>query len=127
LGDLPGAPPSARSLTAAFEAAVAAVAGESRARPGDKTMLDALRPAADALRVAVEAGEDLATGLERAAAAARVGMEASAAMPGVFGRAGELGEAVIGHRDPGATSAYLIVQALALSARGQVATAEAGG
>ncbi|HEU5422382.1 MAG TPA: dihydroxyacetone kinase subunit DhaL [Nitrolancea sp.] len=109
-------PPSTRDLAAAFEAGVAAIQAEGHAVPGNKTMVDALRPAADALLAAVAGEATLALALDRAAAAARAGMAATTAQPGVFGRAGKLGNAAIGHLDPGATSAYLIVQALAHAA-----------
>lgn len=100
-------------VVAAFEAALAGVQARGKASAGEKTMVDALLPATEALRAAVERGEDLATAWEHAAAAARTGMEATIPMLATKGRASYLGERSIGHQDPGATSSYLIVQAIA--------------
>lgn len=102
-----------REVLAAFEAALEGVQARGKATRGEKTMVDAIAPAVDALRAAVEEGADLATALERAAAAARAGMEATIPMLATKGRASYLGERSIGHQDPGATSSYLIIQAIA--------------
>jgi len=102
-----------RDVLAAFEAALEGIKARGKASPGEKTMVDALTPAVDALRAAVEQGQDLSTALDHAAAAARTGMEATIPMLATKGRASYLGERSIGHQDPGATSSYLIVQAIA--------------
>lgn len=104
---------SGRDVLAAFEAALAGVQARGKAVAGEKTMVDALIPAVDALRAAVEAGEDLATAMQHAANAASAGMEATIPMLATKGRASYLGERSIGHQDPGATSTYLIIQAIA--------------
>lgn len=91
------------------EAAEAAITKLSGAKPGDKTILDALHPAAEALR----AGGDL----RAAAAAAREGAEATAQMMATVGRASRLGERSRGAADPGATSLAIILEALASSTR----------
>ncbi|MFI5481532.1 dihydroxyacetone kinase subunit DhaL [Streptomyces rubiginosohelvolus] len=90
----------------AFAAGVAAVGQLGGAQAGDKTMLDALLPAAEAL----------ATSFEGAAEAARSGAVATVPMQARKGRASYLGERSIGHQDPGATSAALLVEALAATA-----------
>jgi dihydroxyacetone kinase-like protein len=102
-----------REVLAAFDAALEGIKARGKASPGEKTMVDALTPAVDALRAAVEQGLDLPTALDHAAAAARTGMEATIPMLATKGRASYLGERSIGHQDPGATSSYLIVQAIA--------------
>lgn len=93
-------------LAQAFAAGVAAVGQLGGAQAGDKTMLDALLPAAKAL----------ATSFDGAANAARAGAEATVPLQARKGRASYLGERSIGHQDPGATSAALLVGALAATA-----------
>ncbi|MFE9461901.1 dihydroxyacetone kinase subunit DhaL [Streptomyces californicus] len=93
----------------AFAAGVAAVGQLGGARAGDKTMLDALLPAAEALALSFDGAAD----------AARAGAEATVPMRARKGRASYLGERSIGHQDPGATSAALLVDALAETADGE--------
>ncbi|MEU8670016.1 dihydroxyacetone kinase subunit DhaL [Streptomyces anulatus] len=95
-------------LARAFAAGVAAVGQLGGAQAGDKTMLDALLPAAEAL----------ATSFDGAANAARAGAEATVPLQARKGRASYLGERSIGHQDPGATSSALLVEALATAADG---------
>jgi dihydroxyacetone kinase-like protein len=76
-------------------------------------MVDALAPAARALHSAADAGETVARAAEAAARAARDGAESTVPMRARKGRASYLGERSIGHQDPGATSAAIIVEALA--------------
>ena len=100
-------------VVAVFRAGAEGLQQRGKAAPGDKTMLDALLPAVDAMRGALEAGSGLAEILERGAAAADAGMRATIAMEARKGRASYLGERSVGHQDPGATAAYLVVQAAA--------------
>ena len=93
---------------AAVEAAVTGVQARGKAEPGDKTMIDALIPARDALRTAVDEGVPLEEALRRAAAAAEEGMKATVPLVARKGRASYLGERSAGHQDPGATSTYLL-------------------
>ena len=97
----------------AFDAGVEGVVFRGRAEAGDKTMLDALLPARDALREATGTGAELALGLSAAAAAAEEGMRATTPLVAKKGRASYLGERSAGHQDPGATSAYLLLKAAA--------------
>jgi phosphoenolpyruvate---glycerone phosphotransferase subunit DhaL len=99
-------------LAAALDEAIAGVVDLGAAQVGDKTMIDALQPAADALRSGVEAGNGLDAALGAAAQAADEGARATVPMQARKGRASYLGERSIGHQDPGATSAALIVRAL---------------
>jgi dihydroxyacetone kinase-like protein len=110
LGDTPTF--EAEQLVAALEAALAAVQDLGQAKLGDKTMVDALAPAVIALRDGVAAGEPLATAVHTAGGAAEEGMRATIPMQARKGRASYLGERSIGHQDPGATSAVLIMRAL---------------
>ena len=101
-----------QQLAAALDAAVAGVVELGAAQPGDKTMVDALQPAAAALRASLDDTGDLAAALAAAEAAAEEGMRATVPMLARKGRASYLGDRSIGHQDPGATSAALIVSAL---------------
>jgi dihydroxyacetone kinase-like protein len=98
-------------FTEAFDAGIQGVVRRGKAEPGDKTMVDALVPALDALRQA--GGDDVAAALERAAQAAREGMESTVPMVARKGRASYLGERSAGHQDPGATSSHLLLKSAA--------------
>jgi phosphoenolpyruvate---glycerone phosphotransferase subunit DhaL len=95
------------------EAGVDGVRLRGKAEPGDKTMLDALIPARDALARAAEEGSSFADGLRAAAAAAEDGMKATVPLVARKGRASYLGERSAGHQDPGATSSWLLMQTAA--------------
>lgn len=102
----------AQDLVAALEAALEGVQARGRAQRGEKTMIDALGPAIDALKAALERGADVPTALGEAANAAEAGMQATIPMLATKGRASYLGERSIGHQDPGATSACLMIKIL---------------
>lgn len=106
-------------LVAMLEAAVDGVIQRGRAQPGDKTMVDALLPAVEALKQAFAEGADTISALERAVAAAEKGMKDTIPMVAKKGRASYLGERSAGHQDPGATSSYLILKALLDTVRTQ--------
>jgi dihydroxyacetone kinase-like protein len=99
-------------LAAALDAAIAAVVDLGAAAPGDKTMVDALMPAAESLRSALDAGVPLQEAVAAACEAAEEGAKATVPLLARKGRASYLGERSIGHQDPGATSAALILRAL---------------
>ncbi len=103
----------AADVVALFQAGIGGVQQRGKAEPGDKTMLDALLPALDAMRAAEQGGSDIAGILDRGAAAAEAGMLATIPMQARKGRASYLGERSIGHQDPGATSSCLLLQAAA--------------
>jgi phosphoenolpyruvate---glycerone phosphotransferase subunit DhaL len=100
-------------LAAALRAGYDAVVARGKAQPGDKTMLDAWFPALEVLDRAVGEGAQLGPALDQAAAAAEEGMKATIPLVARRGRASYLGERSKDHQDPGATSTYLILQALA--------------
>ena len=102
-------------LLAALRAALDGVVELGAAQPGDKTMVDALGPAVDALATALDAGEPLENGLAAATEAAEEGARATVPLQARKGRASYLGERSIGHQDPGATSAALVMAALQLA------------
>jgi dihydroxyacetone kinase-like protein len=76
-------------------------------------MLDALAPAARAGRAAAATGSDAGATVAAMAAAAEAGAAATIPMLATKGRASYLGDRSIGHQDPGATSAALLLRALA--------------
>jgi len=102
---------SAEGWSQALEAAVQAVRARGKAELGDKTMIDALQPAADALRAAAQDGTSLDAALAACEAAAEQGMVATIPLVARKGRASYLGERSAGHQDPGATSSWLLVRA----------------
>lgn len=99
-------------LVNVLQGAVDGIIQRGRAQPGDKTMVDALLPALDALKAAVAEGQGAADALAAAVAAAEQGMKDTIPLQARKGRASYLGERSIGHQDPGATSSYLILNAL---------------
>ncbi|MCX4784814.1 MULTISPECIES: dihydroxyacetone kinase subunit DhaL [unclassified Streptomyces] len=101
LGDAPAVTP--QQLAEALGVGVAAVAQLGGAQAGDKTMLDALLPAAEALGTSFGAARE----------AAEAGALATVPLLARKGRASYLGERSIGHQDPGATSSALLIAALA--------------
>lgn len=101
LGDAPAVTPE--QLAQALGVGVAAVAQLGGAQAGDKTMLDALLPTAEALGTSFAAARE----------AAEAGALATVPMQARKGRASYLGERSIGHQDPGATSSALLIAALA--------------
>ena len=100
------------ALAGAFDQIVQAMRGLGKAEVGDKTMLDALVPAAETFRARIEGGDALPDALTAACRAAEVGVQATIPLQARKGRASYLGERSVGHQDPGATSAALILRAL---------------
>jgi phosphoenolpyruvate---glycerone phosphotransferase subunit DhaL len=119
LGDAPSVTP--QELCGALRAGVEGVGRLGGAAPGDKTMLDALIPAVDALSFALDSGAGLAAALAAARIAADEGAAATVPMQARKGRASYLGARSVGHQDPGATSSALLVAALVEAAEGGAA------
>lgn len=103
----------AADFAKALRAAVEGVVQRGRAEAGDKTMFDALAPALDALDAALTSGGGLAAALADAALAAEKGRDATESMVARKGRASYLGQRSVGHVDPGATSAAMLIAAAA--------------
>ena len=97
----------------AFVAAAAAVSELGGAEVGDRTMVDALRPAADAFEAAIRAGESAAPAWKKAVAAAQAGRDATAGMRPRLGRASYLGDRATGIADAGAAAVACWIEALA--------------
>jgi phosphoenolpyruvate---glycerone phosphotransferase subunit DhaL len=97
-----------RGLAQAFQSGLVAVQRQTKAQPGDKTMMDALAPASSALNDAARSGDDIRGAMKQAGEAARSGAEATKNMTARYGRARLLGEKTLGHQDAGATSIALM-------------------
>jgi dihydroxyacetone kinase len=102
--------PGREDWAAAFAAAVAAIAELGGARPGDRTMLDALHPAAEAFAAARHRAAPAAW--QAAIQAAEAGVEATRSMAPRRGRAAYLGERAMGHPDAGAAAVLVWMRAL---------------
>lgn len=96
-----------------LEAAINGIKERGKATRGEKTMLDALEPACEALAEGVRANKPLADCLDAACEAADKGVEYTKTIIATKGRASYLGERSLGHQDPGATSSAIILKALA--------------
>lgn len=106
------------AFAGALRAGMDGVTARGKASRGDKTMLDALIPACDALDAALSAGTLFGEAMAAAAAAAHDGRDATIPMLARKGRASYLGERSIGHQDPGATSTALLLDAAATALAG---------
>lgn len=103
-----------QDLLAALEAGLEGVQQRGKAIPGEKTMVDALTPARDAMRAALQQDSSAdQQALQAAVAAAEQGMKTTIPMKATKGRASYLGDRSIDHQDPGATSSYLLLKTLA--------------
>lgn len=100
-------------VVAMFEAGLEGIVQRGKAELNDKTMVDAQKPALEAMKQALADNNDLKTILQKGAAAAEEGMKNTIPLQAKKGRASYLGERSIGHQDPGATSSYLMLKAAA--------------
>lgn len=101
---------SLEELVKAFDAGLDIVQELGGARPGQKTMVDALYPFVQTLKE--NSGRGLKEALGAAVEAARKGMESTRDMVATIGRGSYYGERSRGHLDPGAYAVYLIVKSL---------------
>ncbi|RAK07424.1 dihydroxyacetone kinase DhaL subunit [Halanaerobium saccharolyticum] len=92
------------------EEAIAGIQKRGKAEAGEKTMLDTIIPAAESLKQSRDNNLDLETALNNCLETAAEGMKNTIEMQATKGRASYLGERSIGHQDPGATSAYLMIK-----------------
>src|SRR5690625_35718 len=103
----------AAAVAAVLEAGLEGVVARGKAETGEKTMVDAWAPAVAAAKNIAATGGDAAEALRAAADAARTGARATEPLIARKGRASYLGERAVGHRDPGAQSSALILDAAA--------------
>ncbi|TZG33385.1 dihydroxyacetone kinase family protein [Agrobacterium sp. B1(2019)] len=104
--------PTAQQMAEAFEAAVLAVSELGGAKPGDRTMIDALHPAAATFRDKLVAGASADDAWRSALAAGIAGAEATTSMKPRLGRASYLGERAMGHPDAGAVAVSIWLEAI---------------
>lgn len=102
---------SAKDAAEAIEAALGGIKQRGKAELEDKTIVDALQPAAEAAKEATDGS--VAEVFRAAAQAAEEGVEATKELVARKGRASYLGERAVGHQDPGATSTHLLLDAAA--------------
>jgi dihydroxyacetone kinase len=107
--------PTAADWSRAFTSAVDAIAELGGAKPGDRTMLDALRPAADSFSAVLGAGKSSIDAWKHAVEAARKGAEATASMHPRLGRASYLGARALGSPDAGAAAVVVWLEAITSS------------
>ena len=103
----------APSLSSLLESGLGAVEGLTRAVQGDKTLMDALIPAVNAVTSSAARGDTLSMALDSGAAAAEDGASSTLDLRARHGRAKHLGERVVGHEDPGARSVAILFRGLA--------------
>ena len=101
------------ALATGLRAGLAGIVERGKAEPGDKTMVDALSPAVDAIEMVIKNNGDLAAAVTAARDAAAAGRDATVPLIARKGRASYLGERSAGHMDPGAASMSLLFDALA--------------
>jgi dihydroxyacetone kinase-like protein len=101
------------ALTAGLRAAAGGIEQRGKAQRGEKTLLDALWPAIEALEAAATEGKPLPEALASAAQAAAAGAEATRPLKSKFGRAAWLQDKTVGVQDPGATVVATVLEALA--------------
>ncbi len=99
--------------SAALDSAIQGVKMRGKAEPGDKTMIDALTPALQAVKDAAAGGQPLGEAVRLSAQAAEQGMKATIPLVARKGRASYLGERSADHQDPGATSTFLLLDSAA--------------
>jgi dihydroxyacetone kinase-like protein len=104
-------------LGRAFQAGLRAMSRQTKAGPGDKTMMDALVPAVTAVTAAANAGKSISDALDDAALAAQLGAESTKDLVARHGRARSLGERTRGYPDAGATSVALLFRGFSAGLR----------
>ena len=102
-------------FASALQSGLQAVQVQTKARPGDKTMMDALTPAVETFAAEAHAGKGIFEALKAAAEAAKAGAAATETLIARYGRARLLGERTKGHQDPGAASVALIFEGFAIA------------
>lgn len=108
-----GATVDASGVADLLAAGLEGIVARGKAEVGEKTMVDAWAPAAEAARRAADSGSTAAQALRAAAGAARTGAESTDPLVARKGRASYLGERAIGHRDPGAESSAMLLEVAA--------------
>ena len=106
-------------MSVVLTAAIAGIQKRGKAVRGEKTMLDAIIPASETFSAKIADGADMVGALEAACQSAKEGVEYTKTIIATKGRASYLGERSIGHQDPGATSAMIMLEAIRDYFRGE--------
>jgi dihydroxyacetone kinase-like protein len=101
-----------KSFAQMFEGGMQAIMQQTKAKVGDKTMMDALIPAVEAALKNADEESGIFEVLQAATEAAKAGSEYTATIPARFGRAKFQGDRTLGHPDPGSVSITLVFQGL---------------
>ncbi|MDR3375744.1 MAG: dihydroxyacetone kinase subunit DhaL [Ancalomicrobiaceae bacterium] len=112
----------AAAVTAMLQGIAAGIGERGKAQRGDKTMLDAWLPAAEAGARAVACGLEGQAYWQEVIAAGEHGANATRSMVAMKGRAARAGQRSLGHIDPGAASTVIILQAMAEAMAEEVST-----
>ena len=104
---------NADDFVAIMEAAVGGVQLRGKAEKGERTMLDAMIPATEAIKKGVSEGKSASAFLADGVTAAKEGVEYTKTIIATKGRASYVGERSIGHQDPGATSVTRLLESIA--------------
>ncbi|SDJ10342.1 homodimeric dihydroxyacetone kinase [Aliiruegeria lutimaris] len=102
----------AKAAAAWVEGMLKGILGRGGANPGDKTMIDAWMPAAEAAKAAAAGGADVLGVMQAATDGAREGAQATKDMESRRGRSKKLGARSVGHIDPGAASCHVMLEAM---------------
>lgn len=102
----------ASAMVAWIEGICAGIQSRGGAQVGDKTMIDAWVPAVAKAKEALQSGADLVGCLDAACSGARNGRDYTATIESRRGRSAKLGERSLGHMDPGAASAVVVIEAI---------------
>jgi dihydroxyacetone kinase-like protein len=121
-----GSEPTLGEFSAGLSAGVATVQRYGKAQVGDKTMVDALAPAAEELEAREKAGDSPSRALTLAAQAAVQGAQNTSDLRARRGRASYVGDVARGVLDPGAVAAAIMLQAAAVALDGEAAPVETG-
>jgi len=103
---------SASEFAELFQKALTEIKAKGQAKPGDKTMVDALEPMVESLQESATRGSTFKEMLEQAYLAAEAGKERTKGYVAHFGKAKTLGDRAIGYPDPGAISLTLIAESM---------------
>lgn len=107
-------------VIAANEAAVKGIMERGGCKIGDKTILDVLYPVTESLKSSLSDGQELIPALETALIKAKEALEATRGMVCRRGRSSRFGERTIGHLDPGAASATVLMESMVKTVRNRM-------
>ncbi len=123
-GKFPDGELTSQDVAALLEAAVGGVQARGKAVAGEKTMVDVLLPAAAEAKACADSGKSAAQTWRSVADVAAQAAEDTIPLKATKGRASYLGERSVGHKDPGAASTALVLEAAAVAAQENLGDAD---